>query len=110
MWDVVEWAHSNVWDVNRQRVSRQYLRRALLFDATRWNSVRRGLMAPWPAVPEPLIEIQVRVENALVCTICFDSVPPEARQRLPCMHAFHRACIGTWLRTQRTCPICRRGL
>jgi hypothetical protein len=109
MWAVIEWGHANVFDSNGQWLSRQYLRRAFTHDIVRWNIVRRGLMIPFPVVEAPpAIAIQVRVERAdLVCTSCFEVVVPDAQEHLPCMHAFHRGCIGTWLRMQRTCPVCR---
>ena len=104
---VVDWAHSNVYDTNGQWIARNYIRRALLNSPTRWNAVRRGLMT---ALPTPTIAIEVRVENALICTICFDNVQPELSLHLPCNHAFHRVCITTWLHMQRTCPVCRTAI
>nr|DBA33443.1 TPA: hypothetical protein GDO54_001128 [Pyxicephalus adspersus] len=28
-------------------------------------------------------------------------------EQLSCAHQFHQACINTWLRRSRTCPLCR---
>jgi len=127
MLEVVDWAHWNVADVNGQWMPWGYIRLALLHDEARWNAVRRGLMMR----PAAEIEVRVRVEradadaaaiavsraiagsiaaaNSMVCTICMEAVQAEARY-LPCMHAFHRGCIGAWLRRQRTCPVCRSEL
>ena len=110
--EVVEWAHGNVADPNGQWLSRSYIRRALLQDDARWNAVRRGLLVRSPAleVRPATLEVRVRVEHVeAVCVICFEVMELAAQEHLPCMHAFHRGCIGTWLQTQRTCPICRTG-
>ncbi|XP_027199401.2 uncharacterized protein LOC113793552 [Dermatophagoides pteronyssinus] len=43
------------------------------------------------------------------CVICICDF--EAKQNLrvlPCHHEFHARCIDKWLKTNRTCPICRR--
>ncbi|KAJ2939949.1 hypothetical protein O0L34_g6654 [Tuta absoluta] len=42
------------------------------------------------------------------CVVCMCEF--EARQTLrvlPCAHEFHAKCVDKWLRTNRTCPICR---
>ncbi|CAH0559407.1 unnamed protein product [Brassicogethes aeneus] len=42
------------------------------------------------------------------CVVCMCDF--EARQMLrvlPCAHEFHAKCIDKWLRSNRTCPICR---
>ena len=104
MLEVVDWAHWNVADVNGQWMPWGYIRLALLQDEARWNAVRRGLMVR----PAAEIQVRVRVERMEeICTICFDVVLPDTQEHLPCLHAFHRECIGTWLRLERTCPVCR---
>lgn len=42
------------------------------------------------------------------CVVCMAEF--EARQTLrvlPCAHHFHAKCVDKWLRSNRTCPICR---
>lgn len=42
------------------------------------------------------------------CVVCMAEF--EARQTLrvlPCAHEFHAKCVDKWLRSNRTCPICR---
>ena len=39
-----------------------------------------------------------------LCSICLDQ--PGRRLVLPCLHAYHPECIGTWFERRRTCPLC----
>ncbi|KAH9528994.1 E3 ubiquitin-protein ligase rnf38 [Dermatophagoides farinae] len=53
-------------------------------------------------------ESSVETDQTL-CVICMCEF--EAKQNLrvlPCHHEFHARCIDKWLKTNRTCPICRR--
>ena len=43
------------------------------------------------------------------CSVCMCDY--EAGDRLcvlPCMHAFHAECVGRWLESKPTCPVCMR--
>lgn len=45
------------------------------------------------------------------CPICLSSwVSGDVIKVTPCDHAFHEECLGGWLRTARTCAICRCDL
>lgn len=43
------------------------------------------------------------------CTICLSEFQDDESLRLlpKCSHAFHIACIDTWLRSHKNCPLCR---
>ncbi|OEL38450.1 hypothetical protein BAE44_0000531 [Dichanthelium oligosanthes] len=43
------------------------------------------------------------------CPVCLGEVKPKEKvKQLPvCTHLFHEGCIDVWLRSQRTCPVCR---
>jgi hypothetical protein len=41
-----------------------------------------------------------------LCAICLDNLS-EAVCSLSCLHIFHQSCLGVWLSTHDTCPICR---
>ncbi|XP_008561009.1 E3 ubiquitin-protein ligase RNF38 isoform X2 [Microplitis demolitor] len=43
--------------------------------------------------------------NCVVCMCDFE--PPQSLRVLPCSHEFHSKCIDKWLKSNRTCPICR---
>ena len=45
------------------------------------------------------------------CPICLMGYRPgEEQRRLPCLHAFHRACVDAWLMCNCTCPCCRLSI
>ncbi|CAN6279923.1 unnamed protein product [Urochloa humidicola] len=50
--------------------------------------------------------------GALECAVCLSEFEDEERLRLlpKCSHAFHPDCIGEWLASHVTCPVCRRNL
>ncbi|CAN6329717.1 unnamed protein product [Urochloa humidicola] len=51
-------------------------------------------------------------KNSPDCAVCLSAFEPDAWLRLlpACRHAFHAACIDTWLRTSLACPICRAAV
>jgi hypothetical protein len=53
---------------------------------------------------------QAKSENTQNCSICYDSAVGESIVTLPCNHDFHMSCIIPWLRSNTTCPLCRRDL
>lgn len=44
-----------------------------------------------------------------LCCVCMSRLNEgEGTRVLPCMHEFHKACIGRWLDVcRKTCPVCR---
>ncbi|XP_046686604.1 RING finger protein 44-like [Homalodisca vitripennis] len=42
------------------------------------------------------------------CVVCMcDFEPRQVLRGLPCSHEFHAKCVDKWLKSNRTCPICR---
>lgn len=41
------------------------------------------------------------------CAICYEPLDTSSIEELYCKHAFHPACIGSWAREKRSCPMCR---
>lgn len=42
------------------------------------------------------------------CVVCMcDFENRQMLRVLPCSHEFHAKCVDKWLKTNRTCPICR---
>lgn len=42
------------------------------------------------------------------CVVCMcDFEQRQLLRVLPCSHEFHARCVDKWLKTNRTCPICR---
>jgi len=49
------------------------------------------------------------------CPICYDAFEAELGENGPivktsCGHVYHKQCLGNWLNSQRTCPVCRKDL
>lgn len=46
------------------------------------------------------------------CSVCLNEFREDDTLRLlpKCSHAFHIACIDTWLRSHTNCPLCRAGI
>lgn len=43
------------------------------------------------------------------CVVCISEISTgEAVRTLPCMHFFHKDCIDQWLKTNMSCPVCKR--
>lgn len=49
-----------------------------------------------------------RLGDDAQCCICLeDFCVGDMMTRLPCLHTYHTACIGDWLRASGTCPVCK---
>ncbi|UKK01530.2 hypothetical protein MACK_002347 [Theileria orientalis] len=47
------------------------------------------------------------------CTVCCETISPDSvlnTKRLTCGHVFHRKCVLNWLKSNKSCPNCRRVL
>merc|ERR1719197_992195 len=45
------------------------------------------------------------------CCICMEKFSEKGViKRTGCQHYFHEECLGKWLKTQVTCPLCRNDL
>mmetsp|Transcript_7796 Transcript_7796/g.19313 ORF Transcript_7796/g.19313 Transcript_7796/m.19313 type:complete len:85 (+) Transcript_7796:251-505(+) len=43
------------------------------------------------------------------CPVCLEEfLEGESLARLPCLHGYHRECIGKWLEANPSCPLCKR--
>jgi len=48
-------------------------------------------------------------KEAHACVVCmYDVQPRQTVRALPCNHVYHARCIDKWLKTNRTCPVCRQ--
>ncbi len=45
-----------------------------------------------------------------VCSICTEKCFLIDYKLMSCKHIFHRNCIDEWLKTSRTCPLCRANV
>ncbi|KAJ6354024.1 hypothetical protein OIU76_002951 [Salix suchowensis] len=51
-------------------------------------------------------------KGALECAVCLNEFEEDEKLRLipNCNHVFHPDCIGAWLESHTTCPVCRADL
>lgn len=53
-------------------------------------------------------EKEASTEVQTTCVVCMCDFASRQRVReLPCQHIYHTKCIDKWLKTNRTCPLCR---
>ncbi|CAL8330920.1 unnamed protein product [Gadus morhua 'NCC'] len=83
---------------------------ALLNLAERLGEAKpRGLTkADIEHLPSYRFNLENHLSEQTLCVVCFCDF--ECRQLLrvlPCNHEFHAKCVDKWLKTNRTCPICR---
>mmetsp|Transcript_123696 Transcript_123696/g.309148 ORF Transcript_123696/g.309148 Transcript_123696/m.309148 type:complete len:296 (-) Transcript_123696:123-1010(-) len=62
----------------------------------------------------PLVEYSPELQDGSVetsCAVCLSDFEwDDMLRRLPCGHAFHRACIDKWLRRNKVCPLCLQDI
>ncbi len=48
-------------------------------------------------------------EDKNQCSICLEDITSKAldEKQLNCSHNFHKQCVDEWLKTNKTCPLCR---
>lgn len=66
-------------------------------------------------VLKPVEELVSLDEDDRHCSICLESFGSTASPEDPCRitlcgHVFGSACIRTWLKTEKNCPVCRKDL
>lgn len=53
-------------------------------------------------------ETHQSINDQTCCVVCMSDFEIKQLLRvLPCSHEFHARCVDKWLKTNRTCPICR---
>jgi len=57
-----------------------------------------------------LIPIIINNNQTEECCICLDTDNIRAWSILPCGHKFHWECVSTWIRSNKTCPVCRHNV
>lgn len=69
-----------------------------------------------PSVINSIAVFKYKKGNAPIegndCPVCLSEFDEDQTLRLlpKCNHAFHIACIDTWLRSHTNCPLCRAGI
>lgn len=61
-------------------------------------------------LPTQVFSADLRKPNSQ-CSICTEAYEVgELMRTLPCLHAFHAACIDRWLQQSTICPVCRTNI
>ncbi len=61
--------------------------------------------------PEEKLESNVHIIPNNCCSICmFDFEQVENLYETQCKHTFHIECLSTWVRINKTCPLCRNSI
>ena len=56
-------------------------------------------------------QTDVEENEQAVCSICLTAFGKgDEISTLPCGHAYHKECIGQWLRNVNNCPICKQSI
>ncbi|CAI0418569.1 unnamed protein product [Linum tenue] len=71
-----------------------------------------ALVQLFPTFPYSSVKEFRREKHELECIICLAEFEEDDLLRLltVCYHVFHPDCIDLWLRSHKTCPVCRRDL
>ncbi|KAF8018147.1 hypothetical protein BT93_H3137 [Corymbia citriodora subsp. variegata] len=71
-----------------------------------------GVVETFPTVVYSAVKGNKIGEASLECAVCLNDFEDDDTLRLipKCDHAFHPDCIGEWLASHTTCPVCRADL
>ncbi|KAK7595088.1 hypothetical protein V9T40_001521 [Parthenolecanium corni] len=59
-------------------------------------------------IPSFKFDLEKHHSDQTTCVVCMcDFEDQQILRDLPCSHMFHAKCVDKWLKTNRTCPICR---
>ncbi|CAL5086926.1 unnamed protein product [Urochloa decumbens] len=85
---------------------------ALPASAARNKGIEEAALRKLPTVPFEEAGREGEEEERPECAICLAEFArgEEVRVLPPCGHAFHAACVDTWLLCTSTCPSCRTAL
>jgi len=72
---------------------------------------RRGGKPKLKTIVRTRINLARTLKSHQECPICLAKLGPrENTTTLTCKHTFHTGCINEWMKTNRTCPMCRRPI
>ncbi|GMH26772.1 hypothetical protein Nepgr_028615 [Nepenthes gracilis] len=71
-----------------------------------------SIISSFPTFPYYTVKEYRRERYGLQCAICLCDFDDDDLLRLltGCSHVFHQECIDLWLKSHKSCPICRRSL
>jgi hypothetical protein len=92
---------------SRGDLANRFVQQRLLFNGTRERESPHRSSAERPLSIEAFSKLPTENKgNGDECPVCWEAMD-EVVVRLPCMHAFHAHCAGSWLLQKASrCPAC----
>lgn len=79
----------------------------LFGDGTEHRSTDPAIIRSLPTTTLQNVDKELPMDQRQ-CAICLEQFQNgEKRKTLQCLHGFHEECIDKWLRSSRSCPICK---
>jgi hypothetical protein len=99
--------HSGLHKLTRCSFSRDNHASLLLFVPALCQQ-RRGMRhLPCVSLDSLFVHRSSTIVHLIACAACRPFSKRQSSRRLPCNHAFHAKCVGSWLTSHNSCPLCR---
>ncbi|OAY70655.1 RING-H2 finger protein ATL29 [Ananas comosus] len=103
---------ASLWLHRRRRLLRSPGAAATGDQGAKAGGLDSRILASFPMIPYSAVKGMQEGKCGIECAVCLAEFSGSDAVRLltVCCHAFHPACIDSWLDTHSTCPLCRSDL